>query len=263
MAAAATFASLAAALKSDPSLGKKVNGTLRFDLSTGSETVVWLVDCKAGEVTQGAASARADVTIRMKEADFVSLAAGKLSGASAYMTGKMKIKGKVALAQKFSELASAARKQKGSKPAAPAAPAASTPAAAAPAPSTEGTSHAPPAGFASNAVFERMINKIRSDPAVLKKVNGSFCFRVGGPKGAKATWSVYARVGDGRVVAAEPESKADCTITISDPDLVALASGKLSAMSAYMSGKLKVSGKASLAQKLAALLDSGKPASKL
>ena len=62
-AAAETFASLEAALKADPALGKKVGGTLRFNL--GDDT--WLVDCKACEVTHGDGSSKADVSITMSE----------------------------------------------------------------------------------------------------------------------------------------------------------------------------------------------------
>lgn len=61
--AASTFASLEAALKSDPALGKKVGGTLRFYL--GDDT--WLVDCKACEVKHGDSSSKADVSITMSE----------------------------------------------------------------------------------------------------------------------------------------------------------------------------------------------------
>ena len=55
------------------------------------------------------------------------------------------------------------------------------------------------------------------------------------------------------VVVAEEAAKADCTITISDADLLSLSTGKLNAMSAYMSAKLKLKGKSSLAQKCTAL----------
>ena len=68
------------------------------------------------------------------------------------------------------------------------------------------------------------------DPQVLKKVNGTFCFRVtGGPGGARAAWFVNAKeIGEGpkggsggTVLAAEPsDHPADCTITIGDADLV-------------------------------------------
>lgn len=124
-----------------------------------------------------------------------------------------------------------------------------------------------PSGFASNAVFEKIAANIKADPAVLKKVGGCLVFKVKSAAGtADATWTVDAKVGSGSVAPSEPSGsqKADVTITISDEDLVKLAAGKLNAMSAYMSGKLKVSGKVALAQKLAALLGGGKkPRSKL
>ena len=40
-------------------------------------------------------------------ADFVAMAAGKLTGMAAFMGGKMKLKGNMALAQKFGALAEA------------------------------------------------------------------------------------------------------------------------------------------------------------
>lgn len=123
----------------------------------------------------------------------------------------------------------------------------------------------PPAGFASNAVFEKMRTNIEKNPAVVKKVNGCLHFKVSGQDGAKASWIVDAKVGSGKVSPEEPSEnqKADVTIMIGDADLVALASGKLSAMSAYMSGKIKLKGKVALAQKMGALLSDGKPKSKL
>lgn len=49
--------------------------------------------------------------------------------------------------------------------------------------------------------------------------------------------------------------KADCTITISDADFVAMAEGKLDGMQAFMGGKLKIKGNMMLAQKLAGILE--------
>ena len=205
--------------------------------------------------------------VRCAQDNFVALAAGKLSGMSAYMSGKMKLKGKVPLAQKFGDLAAAARKA--GKKAAAAKPAAS---AAAPAPAAAAGADgsiggALPAGFASNAVFQTIAANMAAEPALLKKVNGRLLFKVSGGAGGStvATWTVDATVGAGTVSASEPAAgtKADVTITIGDADLLLLASGKLNAMAAYMGGKLKLSGKVALAQKLAALLGSGKPHSKL
>lgn len=180
----------------------------------------------------------------------------------AYMSGKMKLKGKVPLAQKFADLAAAARKAKPTGSSEAKGASADSASAASSGASLSGA----PSGFASNAVFERINANIRADPAVLKKVGGCLVFQVKGPSGASATWTVDATVGGGSVTPSAPSEmqKADVTITISDEDLVSLAAGKLNAMGAYMSGKLKISGKAALAQKLAALLGGGsKPRSKL
>ena len=265
--AAATFASLQSALAADPSLGSKIKGVLCIDLG---EDGVWLVDCVAGDVKQATSGSKpkADCTITMKEIDFVALAAGRMSGMSAYMSGKMRLSGKTAMAQQFADLVAAARKAKKapatSAPKASSAPTPSEPPAASPAAASTAS---PPAGFASNDVFARIATNLSADPSLRKKVNGSFLFRLSdGPGGASAAWTVDARKGSagGSVTPSDDVvSKPDCTISISDADFAALAAGKLSPMGAYMSGKLKLKGRAALAQKLAALLADGKPKAKL
>jgi putative sterol carrier protein len=56
---------------------------------------------------------------------------------------------------------------------------------------------------------------------------------------------------DGKVTNADAD--ADCTITVDADDLVDLMNGNLSAVSAFMFGKLKISGDMSVAMKLQSL----------
>merc|ERR1712151_1433825 len=73
------------------------DGKLCIDLKSGNGAVVW------GEQS-------ADVTITMAEADFVGMAEGKLDGMQAFMSGKLKIKGNMMLAQKLGSILESARK---------------------------------------------------------------------------------------------------------------------------------------------------------
>lgn len=50
--------------------------------------------------------------------------------------------------------------------------------------------------------------------------------------------------------------KADTTMTVSDTDLIEIASGSLNPQVAYLKGKLKIAGNIMLAQKLGPLLKS-------
>lgn len=56
--------------------------------------------------------------------------------------------------------------------------------------------------------------------------------------------------------AKESDDDADCTISVSKDDFVALASGDLDPMMAFMSGKLKVAGDMSVAMGLQSLFSS-------
>ena len=104
--AAATFDAIKAALAADSTLGKKAGGgVLAFVLSGPGGKSEWVVDCKVSAVSSGPPAGKADCTISLSEADFVAMAAGKLNGMQAFMSGKMKIKGNMGLAQKFGALA--------------------------------------------------------------------------------------------------------------------------------------------------------------
>ncbi len=75
-------------------------------------------------------------------------------------------------------------------------------------------------------------------------------------KGAKRSWLVDLKSGNGSL--SESEDKADCMITISDADFVQLVDGKLNPQQAFMQGKIKIKGNMMLAQKLQVLFDANK-----
>ena len=75
-------------------------------------------------------------------------------------------------------------------------------------------------------------------------------------------WTVDLKSGSGSVTEGPAKPKADCTLTLSDDDLVGLFDGSLDAMKAFMGGKLKIGGHVMLAQKLKALFEANKGAGK-
>jgi len=84
---------------------KKVQAVFNFDIimkKGGKPVATWELDLKNGKglVRQGKA-AKPDATFTMTDADFDAVCNGKLSGQNAFMTGKMKIKGNLAKATKF------------------------------------------------------------------------------------------------------------------------------------------------------------------
>jgi sterol carrier protein 2 len=96
----ALFAEIREGLKADPAVVKRVNGVYQFvvgGVADGSEKV-WTVDLKNGEgsVSEGKPS-KADCTIRISDADFVAMSAGKANGQQLFMQGKLKISGNMAM----------------------------------------------------------------------------------------------------------------------------------------------------------------------
>ncbi|KAL2649453.1 hypothetical protein R1flu_017581 [Riccia fluitans] len=67
----------------------------------GFEEESFVVDLKNLKVYKGPAEGKPDATFSFVDGDFVSVAGGKLNPQFAFMRGKMKIKGSMSAAQKF------------------------------------------------------------------------------------------------------------------------------------------------------------------
>jgi len=78
-----------------------MNNSYLFDID-GAGT--WLVDVKDGKLSVTEGGGDADVTISATEETFEKVAAGELNPTSAYMTGKLKIKGDMGAAMKLQKL---------------------------------------------------------------------------------------------------------------------------------------------------------------
>ena len=88
--------------RSDPDKISGVNNTYRFDVDGAGS---WTVDVRDGNVAvaQGG-EAEPDVTIAVSEENFQKLISGDLNPTTAYMTGKLKIKGDMGAAMKLQKL---------------------------------------------------------------------------------------------------------------------------------------------------------------
>ncbi|KAG7264828.1 hypothetical protein CRUP_001472 [Coryphaenoides rupestris] len=105
-------------------------------------------------------------------------------------------------------------------------------------------------GFKSHAVFQEINKKLQEEGAsFVKKIGGVFAFKVkDGPGGKEGTWYVDVKNGTGCV-----HNDTDCTIAMSDTDLLSLMTGKINPQSAFFQGKLKITGNMGLAMKLQSL----------
>merc|ERR1712151_310862 len=96
----------------------------------------------------------------------------------------------------------------------------------------------------------------RDGKSIVKKVKGIICFQIKKPD---ASFVVDLKNGNGSVYAGPPKGKADLTLIVKDKDFVAMSGGKLSAQSAFMTGKLKIKGNMGLAMKLGPILQAARP----
>jgi putative sterol carrier protein len=98
------FSEIDERLKADP---EKLTGTTAkylFDLS-GDNAGEYHIDIHNGAGDAGPGHIdNPNITITMNSRDFVNLATGKLGGATAFMSGKIKIQGDMELAMKLQSL---------------------------------------------------------------------------------------------------------------------------------------------------------------
>ena len=85
----------------DPSKTAGVNNSYVFDIEGAGQ---WMVDVRDGNVSVSEGTGDADVTIMTTEENFEKIASGELNPTSAYMSGKLKIKGDMGAAMKLQKL---------------------------------------------------------------------------------------------------------------------------------------------------------------
>lgn len=109
-------------------------------------------------------------------------------------------------------------------------------------------------GFKAYPVFKEIESHLHENgEQLVKKIGGVFAFKVkDGPGGKEATWVVDVKNGKG-CVSNDPDKKADCTLSMSDVDLLDLMTGKLNPQTAFFKGKLKITGNMGMAMKLQSL----------
>ncbi|NWZ30924.1 HSDL2 protein, partial [Asarcornis scutulata] len=84
---------------------RSTQGVFQFELS-GEEGGTWYIDLKTndGSAGFGKPPVTADVVMSMSSGDFVKMFTGKLKPTMAFMSGKLKIKGNMALAIKLEKM---------------------------------------------------------------------------------------------------------------------------------------------------------------
>merc|ERR1712166_540187 len=93
------------ALKADETFGM-MGAVLAFEITEkkgGPAAAVFEIDLKNGNgfCKKQKPAGKVDATFVMTDNDYADLSAGKINGQTAFMTGKMKIKGNMAKAMKF------------------------------------------------------------------------------------------------------------------------------------------------------------------
>ena len=120
------------------------------------------------------------------------------------------------------------------KPKAPAAAAGAAPAAV--------KNDGPPTSAEAFAIIR---DYIEQNGDLAGQIQKTFCFKLTSPDSA---WTIDLKNGKGSVT--QGESKADCTLEISDQDWCDMVAGKADAQKLYFGGKLKIGGDIMASQKL-------------
>ena len=85
----------------DPARTAGMNNSYLFDVEGAGQ---WVVAVDDGNVNVTEGSGEADTTIQSSEENFLAISRGELNPTTAYMTGKLKVKGDMGAAMKLQKL---------------------------------------------------------------------------------------------------------------------------------------------------------------
>jgi F420-dependent oxidoreductase-like protein len=100
------------------------------------------------------------------------------------------------------------------------------------------------------ALFAKVTQRVAADPTLVQRVNAVYQFNVHGDDGG--AWVVDLKNGAGEVWSGQHEA-ADCIISMNQDDFVALASGRINPINAFMQGRIRVQGDIMMATRLQSL----------
>ncbi|RUS86121.1 hypothetical protein EGW08_006141, partial [Elysia chlorotica] len=102
----AIFKEMASKTKSMPILSNTDDGIFQWNITQeGATAASWTVDLKANEIYEGTPNAqKADCILTLPDETFVDLVCGKLDFKKAMISGNLRIKGNIPLAQKLSNI---------------------------------------------------------------------------------------------------------------------------------------------------------------
>ncbi|KAG0216085.1 hypothetical protein BGX28_005980 [Mortierella sp. GBA30] len=220
-------------------LVKQVNGIFEFhikkDASPNAEVKIWHAEVKnQGVVKAGPAPSSPDITLYLTDDDMVALAVGDLSGARAFITEKIGLKGPMMMAMKLDVIF----RSLGMGP-------------------VKGSENdLGYEGFESSFLILQIAEYLQvlteeERKAEVAKVKGIFLFNVKNSKGDTAVWMMDMKNGIGQMKKGKIDGlKPDITLEMKDKDFVDLFMGKTNGQKAFMTGKIKVKGAIMLALKL-------------
>merc|ERR1711936_1266562 len=217
----------------------KLPGTIYTAAKKSNESGKWYLDLKngAGSCGKGEAATDADCTFKMKDEHFQQMFTGKLKPASAFMTGKMKLQGDMGKAMKLEKVMGQMKSRSYHTMM----------------PNHQRaynqlfSTHRFSNGFHTTAqvlgdyssvqeVLDR-ISSVKSE-AIVKQVGAIYLFDVK----EKGKYFIDFKNGSGAVGEGEAPTKADVTISMNEEVFLKIFNRELAPASAFMTGKVKVSG---------------------
>jgi 3-hydroxyacyl-CoA dehydrogenase/3a,7a,12a-trihydroxy-5b-cholest-24-enoyl-CoA hydratase len=239
----AIFAAINDYLAENPDTAKKVGKVFLFKLSNPDS--VWTLDLKNSAQCVAGAKGAADCTLELSDDDWVAMASGKADPMQLYTSKRLKISGDLMASQKLNFLKNIdpSKVQKyltgAGRPGAAETPRTATA-------STPGSTGSTWPMTAAADVFIGIHDYIMQHPELVTKVGKKFLFKLHDPD---ESFVLDLKSPPGGAFAGTA-SDADCTLTMSNADWLAMTSGKADPMQLFTTQKLKIAGDLMASQKL-------------